>query len=820
MISFLFPLFLRPGCRTGIMLLALILLPYSPLTVQAALSQTTGSRHEQAVLLARQGHFKQAVLQLEKLHAQSPSDSSITNDLIVIAGWAGRYKEAKTLFGNKKPDAYPEYVRYAMVNVYRSLHKPETGLQLLQGLLQKHPDNISWQLRKALLLIDIGRATQAEKILLHITDKATHLRDFHLAAAYLHETQGKWLSALGDYENGLEILPKDKLLRRKEIVTLNQLRAPANALNHVDNQPQLLQKTELAGLLSGRAAQLLRWSTDTRKDFREARLFSMKALALQLQALALIADAPQTQKQQRQIYLDMIISLRNLRQMNNVQAVYAALAKKGSMPNYVQQALADSLLAGHKPDQARKIYKKLVDKNPKNYQASRGLFYAYIEEEDFSHAYTLIDSMARHEPRYLTFWDSKAKYPSEQYLDLHVTAIQARFYGDQLETAWNGINTLVNRAPINNWLREIRGQISNARDWPRHGLDDFQIATLLAPESLDAWGGKGASLMQMNRFKEARPILQHLQDTHPLEHTTKNLAKQWLFAHKPSYWGDITFSHSSGPDLNGNGILANSEIISQPIDDSWYISAAYRHAWNEIIEGEETFKRSSAGLEYRRGDWDLLGHLTYNDSTIHEIGGNLKAVWQPDDHWSVMLAGERFAVSTPLRALHHDIRADSLSTALSYRTSEQRDISGSLQFSDFTDNNSRIEGSARIRQRFVDIPHLDIDGRMDLYGSKNSKTNVPYYNPEHDFSLQGALHVDHVYYRHYAHLLAQQLDVGYGFYDQKGFAARWIGHVRYEHRYRFSPWMEMLAGVEFGQNVYDGHAEPYRLLRFMINGKF
>jgi len=807
-----------PLPASGISLLLLVILLLPAFTVQASLPGTIAYKHEQAILLARKGHLSEALAQLTKLHGQQPDNIAITNDLIVISSWSGRYREARLLFEKKKADTYPEYVRYAMVNVYRSLKKTETGLLLLQDLLQQNPDNVRWQLRKALLLIDSKRFDQAEKILVHISQKAAGTKDFHLASAYLHGAKKDWLAALDDYENGRAFLPGDRQLLYGEILALNHLRAPAVALRHTENHPKLLSKDEIAGLFAGRAAQLLRWSTDARKDFRETRLFSLKALSLQLEALAILPDSSRARK--RQIYLDMIISLRNLRQIKNVQTIYDMLASKGPMPDYAKQALADSLLADRKPDQARVIYKELVDKNPRNYQASRSLFYAYVEEEDFSHAFALIDSMAKHEPRYLSYWDSKTKYPNERYLDLQVTAIQARFYGDQLEIAWNNINSLVNRAPTNNWLREVRGQISNARNWPRQGLDDFRIATLLAPESLDAIAGKGASLIQLHRFKEARPILQRLQNAHPLEHTTKNLGRQWRFTRKPTYWGDVVFSNSSGPDLNGDGILATTEIISRPIDDSWYISAAYRHAWNEIIEGEETFKRSTVGLEYRQGNWDLLGHLTYNDSTINEVGGNLKAVWQPDDHWSVMIAGERFAVSTPLRALHHNIRADAMASSLVYRTSEQRDISGSVQISDFTDDNTRVEASARLRQRLIDIPHLDIDGRINLYGSKNSKTDAPYYSPKYDFSLQGALHVDHVYYRHYDHLLAQQLDVGYGFYDQKGFAARWIGHIRYEHRYRFTPWMEMLAGFELGQNVYDGHAEPYRLFRFMINGKF
>lgn len=157
---------------------------------------------------------------------------------------------------------------------------------------------------------------------------------------------------------------------------------------------------------------------------------------------------------------------------------------------------------------------------------------------------------------------------------------------------------------------------------------------------------------------------------------------------------------------------------------------------------------------------------------------------------------------------------------MNYRWSEQRDLFLGVQGSSFTDNNDRIAGTAVLRQRLVDVPHLDLDGRIEAYGSANSLRNAPYYNPEQDFSLKGSLHLDHVYFRQYDNSLTQMIDAGYGFYDQKGYGSHWIGHIRYEQRYKLDPRVEMLAGIEFGQNVYDGHAEPYRLVRFMINGKF
>ena len=811
-----FPPLARPGALI-ISLICLVFYLFSTGSVYAGSISAGKLNTEQAVKIARQGQANKGAEILMQLHRQQPENKAITSDLIVVLGWAGKNRQAATLFEQNKSTDYPVYVRFAMVNTYRNLKQTALALKLQNELIAQNPGHDQYLLRKALLLIDENRLDAAAQILGSIAGRAAQNRDFHFASAYLHERQADWYAALNDYETLLQLLPGDAALLRKEVLALSRMRAATLALEKSRLNPKLLGVEQLARMISGRAAELLRWSTGANKDYRESRFFALQALALQLEGLALVSG---NQVQRRAIMLDMLITLRTLRQMKNLQMLYESLLRDGPVPDFVHQALADSLLATRHPEQSRKIYQQLAEKNPKNYQANLGLFYSFVEEEDFDSAYRLIDSMAIREPKFRIFWDSKSKYPNERYLDLQVTSIQARFYGNQLEDAWNRINDLVVQAPRNNWLLEVRGQVSRAREWPRQALADYHLAGLIAPESLDAWVGKAASLIDLHRYREARPLLDELLEKHPQEHGTRDLATQWRFSRKPTYWGDITYGNSSGPELNGDGMLASAEVISSPIDDVWKMSAGYRYAWSQIIEGEETFRRSSLGLEYNRGDWDLLGYVNYNDSDVQEAGGKVKVIWQPDDFWNLSLTGERFAESTPLRALYHGIRADAATVSAVYRASEMRTLSANVKFSPFTDGNDRIEGGATVRQRLLDIPHLDIDGRVELYASTNSETNVPYYSPEYDFSLQGALHADHVYHREYDHVFAHQLDVGYGFYEQKGYVSRWIGHIRYEQRYRFSPWVEILAGAEVGQNVYDGHAEPYRLIRFMINGKF
>jgi len=782
-------------------------------------AETAKDLHRQAISLARAGEIDQALLLLRKLHRAHPRNQAVNGDLIVLLTWNQQFQEAITLFEDHQ-GRWPDWVIDAAVNGYRGMGRPQRALDLLEDLLTRSPEDPRYQIRKALLLIDLDRFDEAEALLSGLTTRQPGNGDLWRARIYLHETTSQWFALLADLQSLLRISPGDLTARQKELKTLLEIRAPGLALLKWRQAPERLSRPAQARLLINRAAELLRWSSDVSEDFRETRLLALRALALQVGALSLVSNSEQSSSLRRQIRFDILITLRNLRRYQDVLVLYDRLASEGSMPDYVRQALADSLLAVKKPEQAAMIYQDLGRINPKNYQANLGLFYALIEQEKFSEAYRLIDGMARREPMFQTYWDSKNKYPNPRYLDLRVTALQARFYGDELQKAWQGIDQMTRHAPRNNWLLEVRAQIALARGWPGQALADYTEASLLAPESLDAATGKARALINLQRWNEAEEILLSLRHNHPRETGVHDLEQAYTTSRQATYWSDVTYGYSSGPDLNGHGLVASADVSSALIDNSWRIVAGYRHAWSEILEGEETFARTGLGAEYTRGDWEVLAYLHWNDSNVSEPGGRLRIRKRWNDRWSASLTGERFSVSTPLRALFHGIRADSLSGHLVWRDSESREIRTGLQGSVFTDGNDRIEGSISLRQRLIDIPHLDIDGRVEIYGSANRKNNVPYYSPLTDLRMEGGLHVDHVWYRWYDHLMAQQLDLGYGIYEQQGYASRWVGHVRYEQRYRFAPRLELLAGMEIGQNVYDGHAEPYRLVRFMINGTF
>ncbi|HIP38658.1 MAG TPA: poly-beta-1,6 N-acetyl-D-glucosamine export porin PgaA [Desulfocapsa sulfexigens] len=783
-------------------------------------SQADPALHSQAITLVRSGKYNEAISLLEVLHQKDPENKQVTNDLIVSYSWGGQYGRAYALFNEHNSDFYPRYVQTAMLSACRNLQQFDQALELAEKILKESPQAIDILLYKGLLSVDkreIQSARDVLETLLKTTGKSV---EYYRLSVYIHTVEQNWLAGLADYHELNKLLSADHPLLREQCLSLQYLRAVEAGKPIITEHEQFFSDHDQATFLINQAAERLRWNDSAARNFNEIKMLSMQALAKQINAWELLEDIPDNEQQIRLLLYDLMITLRYLRQMDDVEALHQLLTEKNEVPDYVKHAAAGAMLANRHPDKSHEIYKQILKYNPHDYQAQIGLFYSYIEEEDFDSAYDFIDDLFKNEPVFQSFSDKKYRLPNEKYLNFGVLAILARFYGDQLEEAWTKIDDLVRNAPANHWLFEIRAQVSNAREWYRQALYDYHYALLLEPTSLAAEVSEVSSLIALRRYGQARPILQDIQEHFPDEHSTKVLTKDWKFSRKPQYLADITFSNSSGPDLDGNGVVATAELLSSPISDTLYINALHRYAWNEIREGEETYHRYALGLNYHLIDWEFLGHVTYNTSNLDEVGGMAMVSWDPDDFWRFSLKGERFSVSTPLRALYHKIRSDALTVTTNYRWSEQRFLSLNVQGSTFTDDNKRLAGTAVLNQRLIDIPHIDLDGRIEAYASTNSIRNTPYYNPERDFSLQGALHLDHVYYRYYDKLLAQQIDVGYGFYEQKGFGTDWIGHIRYEQRYKFTPWVEMLAGIEIGRNVYDGEAEPYRLVRFMITGRF
>lgn len=301
-------------------------------------------------------------------------------------------------------------------------------------------------------------------------------------------------------------------------------------------------------------------------------------------------------------------------------------------------------------------------------------------------------------------------------------SVNARFYGDQLNKAWRGIDRMREAAPGNVWILESHARIALARQWRHLAVAEFKLAAALSPSSTGALSGVAGSLLQMGAYKEAESRLLDLETIYPESFAVKDLRKSWDVYEMSEWWSDFRFMTSQGPELNGDGVLATAEFYGSPFAYRWRPLVQARYAWAEIIEGESSLEHVGVGVEYRSPRWEMLATGAYVESRVREdVMGNIRASWRPDDHW--ILAGEysTFNLAVPLRALWYGIAADRSGASLAYRWSESRQLGVNLFRSDFTDDNQRWEAGVAFRQRLIDVAHFDMDVLLNAYGSQNSR---------------------------------------------------------------------------------------------------
>lgn len=373
--------------------------------------------HADAIQLARASKFSEAIEMLETLHRQQPLDKTITHDLIVTYCWDKKFQQACTLFEQQAPEVYPLYVQIAVLRAYRNLRRTKQAMNLVEILLTKQPDAPKLLLYKGLLLVDDHQLEPA-RTLLNTLGAQGRGSEYYRLSGYLHAAQENWLAALADYQQLSRLLPQDKAAVREQFSALQFARAEEAAALLLTEHPAFFTEQERAMMLVNHGAEKLRWSTDASRDFNETKLLAMQALAHQINALELLNSNQTEHNWPANVLFDLLITLRNLRQMDDVESVYQFLTDQDNIPNYVKQAVAGAVLANRHPDKSHALYQEIIDSDPGNYQAHIGLFYSLIEEENFNDAYQLIDDLRDNEPAFQASKNKKNPIYNGRYLSL------------------------------------------------------------------------------------------------------------------------------------------------------------------------------------------------------------------------------------------------------------------------------------------------------------------------------------------------------------------------------------------------------------------
>ena len=114
------------------------------------------SERDQAVELARQGRYDEALVILAWLYQKDKTNVGVTQDYAAVLSWAQQDRKAVDIYETLAPQQEPDYVLAAMGHSYRELNQIDQALAIYRVGAQQYPDNVNFSEGIIRCLIDKG----------------------------------------------------------------------------------------------------------------------------------------------------------------------------------------------------------------------------------------------------------------------------------------------------------------------------------------------------------------------------------------------------------------------------------------------------------------------------------------------------------------------------------------------------------------------------------------------------------------------------------------------------------------------------------------
>ena len=605
-----------------------------------------------------------------------------------------------------------------------------------------------------------------------------------------------------------------------------------------DNNPGILTAAEQRRIDRDAAAALVRWGV-LEPPSEELRFAASDRAIAALDVL--IARWSKEEEASRSDVLrarfDRMVALRDRVRMADVLVEYEDLRRQGVvLPVHAMVAAADAHLYLRQPETARDLYIRALELDPRHPDTRLGLFYAYVDLDDFEAAYRQVDAAAADQPIWRSLKGLNDPLENSERAVADLAAANARFYGDELAEAHRRMAAMAQSAPNNTRYRTSLAAIYAARGWPRLAAEEYEISRALAPRNVATEIGQARNSLHLRDYREAEAQLMDLKRRFPENLEVQRLERLWHVHNMAEFRLNAERAVGSATSTQGgSGLAVGAQIYTAPIAYNWRIFGAEHVAHQKLPvgEGAVTVRRSAVGAEYRGRDLiaSLEGTMSaYGSNTRGTLrsdidqgrgGARALAVWSVNDHWQIGGGAELFARETPLRALRHGITANAATANVAYRESESREFRLGGEAMDFSDGNMRAGMAGQYVERLMTQPRFTLDGILGLGASRNSAdSNRPYFNPRQDAIATYGLSLTQGVYRRYELIYDHHLVVTPGVYWEQGFGNGGVINVLYEHRVRSNDVIEAGLGVNFSRRPYDGDYESTVSLLFNTRLRF
>jgi biofilm PGA synthesis protein PgaA len=486
---------------------------------------------------------------------------------------------------------------------------------------------------------------------------------------------------------------------------------------------------------------------------------------------------------------DYIVALRKKDRMEEVLQQYGILKESGKeVPYWVTEAVADACLYLRKPEEAESLYRMTLEKNPDNpYSALMGLFYTYVDLRKWDkgeETLRQVEALLEREKR--TLEGDPNILARKRYLAEYNEFIAARgwflLYQDRLAEGQGHFERYLREAGFDTGLRAGLGHAYLWRHWPRRALEQFEVAENIDPNDKTVLTGKAWALNDLNRKEESRALagqlslryptdlhVRDLQETLKAEDMRRFVPEVWFskeFDGATEYWLygtlEIPYSPTFRPYVQILRQETSQDINGQTLRADWDRLAL---GFNWIVTPEIVWQQAF-GFDYLEGG---------------DVGSYTKLTWWPTDPLKISGVFDSFSLAIPLRARVYGITGKTAALDFNYLESDLREYGLAIGSNWLSDDNINPFGRIRYSQNVYNDPDVKVRMGFQFDYSHYTDQDVPYFSPEHDFTL---LLTPTVFWTHY-HRYDQRWRSG--FYPRAG--------VNYETDYDFYP----VAGITYEQ---------------------
>ena len=718
----------------------------------------------------------------------------------------------------------PSYGVNALARAARNTAKFPQALDYYQELINRDANALDPVLGKTLTLIDARKFSEAQLQLSELRQQYPNNVDVYRAMSYFGQQSKQPVMVIDANTRLLEINNQDLDAARALIIAAREAGATKQALALAVRYPKAADQTEIIKINNDSAAQHIAWGQLNTKisaqrfaDTDKALLKLDEACRCDWNGLDLSSDKPNTGIN-RNLLFDRILALRDRYRMQDVITHYQQLNNaKIDPPAYVLNAAGDAYLYQRMPLEALKAYETSLIKDPTNIQTKFSKFYALIELERHEQATKLIDELSQS----LAAYRNRPKNPviraEDNKLDADSKAYYVRAYGDDLETAELNFQALNNVGPMNSSVQLALGEIWRGRGWLERAEQRFYDVNNDYPDQVSPRVNLANTHLDIRDWQLAETEIQPLVAEYPENLTVQALSQRWDLHNKNQLTMDGYSTKSAGSVFGNRTQGLNAILYSKPINYNYraFVSTQYDHA--TFPEGNGRVLYPGVGLEYTNRDWRFSGQISQASLSKIGISTTLTADYRMDDSWTFASSLDINSSQMPLRGLRVGTSGDLISAISTYRWSDLTRAAAGVSYMKMDDGNERQSLSLTLDRRLITKPHYKLTTHLRMDTSRNSESNVNYFNPSRDMEVSAILDNVWLLWRRYDRSFGHRLQVGVGEYWQQSFGSNTTWLISYEQQFKWDNRFEIDYGVTRTQHAYDGTNEFFTQLFVRLN---